>query len=403
MRLCATRAAPDSFASDRGSSCARTQPAHAVTPSPPCPWPLSSSRWRSRTCAAAPLAGEMAPSVDHIVVSEVMTGGASASDEFVELYNPGPDARALDGLELVYVTASGATVTRKATWGPGAEIGPGGHVLVANESGVFAGIADVTYANGLSAAGGSMALRVVGAATAIDAVGWGTASSTWLETAPAPAPPAGSSVERLPGGSLGSGQDTDHNLVDFVVRVAPDPQNSTSPPVPAESAAPSPTDSPDSTPSPTASPTLRRRRCPPRPRANANPDANSIADRHAFADPDAVADTHTVADRNPDRNACAAHRGCRASPSRWHPGPRGRDQPYRRRVPRWRGIPGRWNRRHRRPGGRRHVPEGREPRRGGHRGRSVCPAHIARDVHRPGHREPRCRTASRRPPIRRHR
>ena len=80
----------------------------------------------------------------------------------MELYNPAPDPRSLDGLEIVYVTATGATVTRKASWGPGAEIGPRGHLLIANDAGVFAGVADVTYANGLAAAGGSMAFALLG-------------------------------------------------------------------------------------------------------------------------------------------------------------------------------------------------------------------------------------------------
>ena len=157
-----------------------------------------------------------------------------------------PDPLSLDGLELVYATASGATITRKALWGVGAVIPPGAHVLVANEAGLFVGLADVTYANGLAATGGSLALRAVGSTSAIDAVGWGTAASTWLETSPAAAPPAGSSLERLPGGGAGSGQDTDNNVVDFVIRVAPDPQNSGSIPVPtmAPSASATPTESP---------------------------------------------------------------------------------------------------------------------------------------------------------------
>ena len=197
-----------------------------------------------------------AASVSHLVISELLAGGVSASDEFVELYNPSDGALPLDGVELIYVTASGATITRKASWASGAVIDPGEHLLVANEAGIFAGVADATYAGGLAATGGSLALRIIASSTAIDAVGWGTAASVWLETAPAPAPAAGSSLERLPGGELGSGQDTDHNLVDFVVRPAPDPQNSGSPPVPstspspALSASPGPTD----TPGPTSSP-----------------------------------------------------------------------------------------------------------------------------------------------------
>ena len=48
-----------------------------------------------------------------LVVSEVQTGGTSASDEFVEVANQGSTAVDLGGLELVYVTASGTTVTRR--------------------------------------------------------------------------------------------------------------------------------------------------------------------------------------------------------------------------------------------------------------------------------------------------
>ncbi|MGH2462480.1 MAG: lamin tail domain-containing protein [Candidatus Limnocylindria bacterium] len=216
---------------------------------------------------AVPTEGDAiaAAALDHLVISEVMTGGAGASDEFVELYNPSDGALPLDGLELIYVTASGATITRKATWGAGSAVPPASHVLVANEAGIFAGVADGTYAGGLAATGGSMALRTIGSPTAIDAVGWGTAVSVWLETAPAPAPAAGSSLERLPGGALGSGQDTDHNLVDFVARTAPDPQNSTSPPVPSPTPTPTPspiesvseptrTPGPTDTPPPTATP-----------------------------------------------------------------------------------------------------------------------------------------------------
>ena len=198
----------------------------------------------------------------HLVVSEVMTGGASASDEFIELYNPTAAALPLDGLEVVYVTATGATVTRKAAWTAGAPaIASGAHLLIANSSGIYAGVADAAYANGLAAAGGSVALRIQGAATAVDAVGWGTATSSWLETLPAVAPPAGSSLERLPGGSSGSGQDTDDNLVDFAVQPVPDPQNSGSAPISVPTQTPTPTDTPvasataEATSTPTVEPT----------------------------------------------------------------------------------------------------------------------------------------------------
>jgi uncharacterized protein YdeI (BOF family) len=197
----------------------------------------------------------LAEPVEHLLISELMTGGASASDEFIELFNPAPQSLSLDGLELVYVTASGATVSRKAAWpAAGPSVPPGGHLLLANEGGVHSAMADATYASGLSATGGSVVLRSVGAATGIDAVGWGTAAA-WLEGEPAPAPAAGHSLERLPGGDAGSGWDTDHNAADFVERPTPDPQGSASQatPVGTTVASSSASSTPSFSPSPSAS------------------------------------------------------------------------------------------------------------------------------------------------------
>lgn len=201
----------------------------------------------------APGSGAGSAVPDHLVVSEIVVGGASASDEMIEIHNPTPGPLPLEGLELVYASASGLTVSRRASWDPGApEVPAGGHVLVAHRDGLFAAIADVTYAAGMATAGGSVALRVQGASTPIDGVGWGTASGLGLEGAPTPAPADGSSLERLPGGPAGSTQDTDDNASDFVERPVPDPQNLGSPSTP-EPGTPTPT--PMATPTSMATPT----------------------------------------------------------------------------------------------------------------------------------------------------
>ncbi len=189
-----------------------------------------------------------------LVVGEVMTGGASASDEFVELYNAGSTALDLAGLEVVYVTSTGGTITRKATWATTTLLAPGRHVLLANSSGIHTATADISYTGGLSATGGAIAVRPIGGA-AIDAVGWGDATNAFVEGTAAPAPAAGSSLERRPGGQAGNAADTNDNLADWLVNAAPIPQNLAAPAVPGGGPTPSPTPRPSSTPTATASPT----------------------------------------------------------------------------------------------------------------------------------------------------
>jgi DNA/RNA endonuclease YhcR with UshA esterase domain len=197
-----------------------------------------------RPARAAP---DWPPSTD-ILVGEVVTGGASGSDEYVELFNRSDLAVQLDGLELVYVTASGGTVTTKQRW-TDRRLRPGEHRLIANADGIYAGLADDTYTNGLSATGGSVVLRVVGGAI-IDTLSWGSAASTFVEGTPGPAPRAGWSLERLPGGLVGNGRDTNDNAADTVLNELPIPEGSRQAPEPTPEPTPWPTDPP--TPEPTA-------------------------------------------------------------------------------------------------------------------------------------------------------
>ena len=180
--------------------------------------------------------------------------GASASDEFVEVANQGGGPVDLAGVEVVYATASGSTVTRKATWTASTILEPGRRILVANAAGTIAAVADATYSGGFAATGGAIALRVVGGAV-IDAVGWGDATNGFVEGAPAVAPPAGSSLERAPRGVAGNGSDTNDNGADFAVVATPTPQDLASPAVPAIAPPPTPVPTPTPTPTPVPTPT----------------------------------------------------------------------------------------------------------------------------------------------------
>ena len=202
---------------------------------------------------AAGVAASVSWPVSTLVVSEVQTGGASASDEFAEISNVGSADVDLSGMELVYVTSTGGTVTRKASWAAPLTLGPGRHLVIANTVGAYASIANAVYSGGLAATGGAVVLRVIGGAP-IDAVGWGDAMNAFVEGATASAPGAGQSIERRPGGLAGNTTDTNNNASDWFVQAAPNPQNLAAPPVPAPApsalATPQPTPSPGATASP---------------------------------------------------------------------------------------------------------------------------------------------------------
>ena len=180
------------------------------------------------------------PASGGLVLAEVMTGGVSASDEYVEIANAGATNADLGGCELIYVTATGATTTRKASFTSPLLLVPGQHLLAANAAGIYGPLADATYSGGLAADGGAVALRRLDG-TVIDAVGWGTAANSYVEATAAPAPPAKSSIERLPGGSSGNTRDSNDNRTDWFVQPNPIPQSLASTPVPGPSATPSAT------------------------------------------------------------------------------------------------------------------------------------------------------------------
>jgi hypothetical protein len=142
------------------------------------------------------------------VLNELATAGIEGvKDEFVELFNPCVGAVALDGWRLVYRSAGG---TRDEVLVElHGSVGAGRFLVCAGAD--FAGVADFRYANGLSAAGGGLALRDR-AGVARDALGWGRADDAFVRGRVAPSPSPGSSLGRHPDGA-GVGD----NAADFTV------------------------------------------------------------------------------------------------------------------------------------------------------------------------------------------
>ena len=163
------------------------------------------------TCSSAPVASD-------VRVNELSTGTqASATDEFVELYNPGTTAADLGGFRLVYRSGSGSSDVALATIPTGTTLAPGGFYLFGGSGYSGSKHADQSFAQALAATAGGLGLREPSGGL-VDSVAYGTATNGFAESHPAPAPAAGSSDIRLP-----DGHDTNDNAADFSVSATPTP------------------------------------------------------------------------------------------------------------------------------------------------------------------------------------
>ncbi|OGL59749.1 hypothetical protein A3H10_03025 [Candidatus Uhrbacteria bacterium RIFCSPLOWO2_12_FULL_46_10] len=179
---------------------------------------------------------------DHIVISEVQIGGVTATDEFVELFNPTSSLVNLTGWRLSKRTASG-NQTNLLTVFPDINLPAQGHFLITHPTGYTNTITnDAQYSTAESlAANNTIVLFSDAGNTLVDLIGIGTASS--FEGATAPNPPNGQSIERQTGsdGII----DSDNNMNDFVLTALPTPLNLTSQPSPESTPPPEePTTSP---------------------------------------------------------------------------------------------------------------------------------------------------------------
>lgn len=164
----------------------------------------------------------------HAVINEVQSQGASAGDEWVEIFNPCATALDLSGYTLVYRSANtvGTNDTNTLQSGLGT-LAPGDFHLYVGSAYTGATHDGTAWSSGigLAQASGAVGLRN-GPATSgllVDAVAYGTvmAGHPFAEGgASAPALAAGKSLARGPI----DGADTDNGGSDFTVRSTPTPR-----------------------------------------------------------------------------------------------------------------------------------------------------------------------------------
>ncbi len=152
------------------------------------------------------------------LINEVQTAGATLTDEWVEVFNPCSSAIDLTSWTLGYRSAGNNARTLYTFT---QSIPAGGYLLIAGSG--FSGDPTLVDGNfvgsGLGKTGGAVALLKSGKFA--DGVSYGTltVANAYTETNPAPAPPAGESIARLP-----NGVSTGDNSKDFQVTTTPTPR-----------------------------------------------------------------------------------------------------------------------------------------------------------------------------------
>lgn len=202
-------------------------------------WPAGNNGDTGTTIMAA---------ANHLLISEVQSGGSSASD-FIELYNPTGSAISLNGYSTQY-RGGGAHDFEKKDFFAGSEVKAKSYFLIAPISYAGSVSADFSVSFDLTAGGGTVFLvsattkladdTAVGE-TVVDRLAYGSGDHLFPEAAAyAPAPGVGQSLERKAaatstaeslavGGAQeksGNSYDSNNNGADFVLRNSPRQQNS---------------------------------------------------------------------------------------------------------------------------------------------------------------------------------
>lgn len=229
-----------SFFSDSSSSTSNILAASAVFPSltptvTPTPLPVTNTPTPTTTPAVA----------NHVVISEVQINGATANQDFIELYNPTNSAINLSGWQIIKKTSTGTAGSLVLI--SSGTIPARGYFLWANNQtpqNPFSTTigADVSNAGNLSE-NNSIALEDA-SDNIIDQVGWGTGTNQFVEgTLINNGSDTNKSMERKAyatstvvsmssGGTdevKGNGFDANNNATDFILRAVSQPQNSSSP------------------------------------------------------------------------------------------------------------------------------------------------------------------------------
>lgn len=192
--------------------------------------------------------------LNHLVISEIQISGDKADDEFIEIYNPTSEIISLADYSIQYLSGLATSTVKigntKKNFKNDAQIAPYGFYLLAQNNGIFASQADMTYSFSLSgnSAGATIFLNNSSApissltdTSIVNYISYGETSLVGVSTTTISL--SGQSIERKAwqnsncissrGNNEFSGNGCDNNNeVDFEIRGTPNLQNSSSLPEP---------------------------------------------------------------------------------------------------------------------------------------------------------------------------
>lgn len=181
---------------------------------------------------------------DHLLISQIQIAGATASDEFIELYNPTSDPIDMSSFRLTKKVSSGTQSNLIASMS--GVINPNSYYLFAHTNYIGSVSADKTYSTSSVTADNTVILYSDSGATVIDKVGFGNPFLGEYEELPFPTnPTANQSIIRL------NNFDSNNNSNDFIIQEISTPRNSS---YILATSTPNPTTEPTITPSPTSTP-----------------------------------------------------------------------------------------------------------------------------------------------------
>ncbi len=239
-----TSASPGGTPRQENSEITKTS---GITANPPAP--ASSPNPPSGSASNPPSPSPTPSAPVTVLISETFIDmEGSDTSEFIELYNAGGEPADIGSWSLQYLSGSAASFesVAKKNLTAGSIIPAHGFFLVGlgNYSGSVT--PNMTWSQSLNNSGATVFLvrnqeKILSEVDPdlVDKLGYGSGSSLYPESAPAPLPPTGQSLERKAMGCAspqGSGEnqgnscDTQNNATDFEIRPNPTPQNTTSPP-----------------------------------------------------------------------------------------------------------------------------------------------------------------------------